>query len=71
VTELAAVRDGLLAAGLPPGAFRIEGVHEPPSTDFWFLRPAGPRWEVGAYERGRWDVRLATGSLPAAVAALL
>ncbi|KXK58435.1 hypothetical protein AWW66_29805 [Micromonospora rosaria] len=59
------VRDALAAHGLPPAAFEIEGVHTPvPAVpDYWFLRrgPAGG-WEVGAYERGEYDVRLRTGS---------
>ncbi|MFD4456948.1 hypothetical protein [Nocardia sp. NPDC058480] len=50
----------LTAAGLPPDSFQIAEVHEtrPTPTDFWFLRP-GPDhgWEVGAYERGQFDVR--------------
>jgi hypothetical protein len=56
---LVAVRAELLAAGLPPGSFRIEGVHEEAllPTDFWFLRSTVDGWEVGAYERGTYDVR--------------
>ncbi len=52
--------DALIAAGLPAGAFQIAGVHEsdPLPTDFWFLRPGNAAdWEVGAYERGSYDVR--------------
>lgn len=66
--DLAALRDELLAAGLPPGSFQLAGVHEtvPRPTDFWFVRPAGPGWEVGAYERGGWDVRAVVDSVPAA-----
>ncbi|MBB5915541.1 hypothetical protein BJY24_004453 [Nocardia transvalensis] len=51
----------LLAAGLPPESFQIPGVHthDPLPTDFWFLRPGQPGtgWEVGAFERGKYDVR--------------
>ena len=70
--DLAALRDELLAAGLPPGSFQLAGVHEsaPRPTDFWFVRPAGPRWEVGAYERGVWDVRAVVGSVGEAGALL-
>lgn len=72
VADLAALRDDLLAAGLPPESFQLAGVHEttPLPTDFWFVRPAGPGWEVGAYERGAWDVRAVVGSVPAAGALL-
>ena len=56
-----ALRDALRAAGRPPGSFQLEGVHQhvPVPTDFWFLRrtPDGHRWEIGAYERGVYDVR--------------
>ncbi|GAB3948897.1 hypothetical protein [Micromonospora vulcania] len=54
------VRDALLAAGLSPDAFEVQGVHEhaPVPPDFWFLRrSSGTGWEVGAYERGTYDVR--------------
>ena len=49
----------LLEAGQPPESFEVPGVHEhvPIPTDFWFLRPAGERWELGYYERGVYDVR--------------
>ncbi|MEU4342369.1 hypothetical protein AB0H00_14050 [Nocardia sp. NPDC023852] len=50
----------LLAAGLPPESFQIPGTHthDPLPTDFWFLRKgARGDWEVGAYERGKYDVR--------------
>ncbi|MFG3710746.1 hypothetical protein [Micromonospora sp. NPDC047730] len=55
------VRSALLATGMSPDAFELEGVHEhvPVPPDFWFLRrSSGGRWEIGAYERGRYDVRL-------------
>lgn len=55
-----ALRDALLAAGLPPESFQLVGVHEhvPTPTDFWFLRPTpNGRWQVGSYERGVFDVR--------------
>ncbi len=54
------VRDALFAAGMSPAAFQITGVHEqrPVPPDFCFLRPApGGGWEIGAYERGGYDVR--------------
>ncbi|MFG2106072.1 hypothetical protein [Micromonospora chersina] len=54
------VRGALLAAGLSPDAFELEGVHEhvPVPPDFWFLRHApGGGWEIGLYERGVHDVR--------------
>jgi hypothetical protein len=54
------LRAALLAAGVPDGAFQLSDGHEstPIPTDFWFLRPAaGGRWEIGSYERGRYDVR--------------
>jgi hypothetical protein len=54
------LRAALLAAGLPPDSFQLAGVHQhvPIPLDFWFLRPAADgRWEVGAYERGVYDVR--------------
>ncbi|MGC4886131.1 hypothetical protein [Micromonospora sp. NBC_01392] len=54
------VRAALLAAGLSPDAFALEGVHEhvPVPPDFWFLRRArAGGWEIGAYERGTYDVR--------------
>jgi hypothetical protein len=54
------LRSALLAAGLPPESFQLTDVHEhtPIPTDFWFLRPAtGGRWEIGAYERGGYEVR--------------
>lgn len=54
------LRTALLAAGLPPESFQLAGVHEhvPIPPDFWFLRPGpGGRWEIGAYERGLYDVR--------------
>ncbi|MER6593083.1 hypothetical protein ABT214_14770 [Micromonospora purpureochromogenes] len=54
------VRNALLATGLSPEAFELEGVHEhvPVPPDFWFLRGAsGGRWEIGLYERGTRDVR--------------
>ncbi|GAA1414562.1 hypothetical protein ACFQZ4_41065 [Catellatospora coxensis] len=49
----------LLETGQPPESFQVPGVHEhvPIPTDFWFLRPAGERWEIGSYERGVYDVR--------------
>ncbi|MEV4416564.1 hypothetical protein [Catellatospora sp. NPDC049609] len=49
----------LLESGQPPESFQVPGVHEhvPIPTDFWFLRPAGDRWELGHYERGVHDVR--------------
>ncbi|MGF0319772.1 hypothetical protein [Nocardia fluminea] len=52
--------EALTAAGLPPESFQIAEVHEtsPPPTDFWFLRRGSDDgWEVGAYERGQFDVR--------------
>jgi hypothetical protein len=55
-----ALRDALLAAGVPPDSFQLPGVHDstPLPTDFWFVRPSpdGP-WELGPYERGTYDVR--------------
>ncbi|WP_405114811.1 hypothetical protein OG559_10815 [Micromonospora sp. NBC_01405] len=67
------VRGALLAAGLSPDAFEIEGVHEhvPVPPDFWFLRrsPDG-RWEIGLYERGVHDVRQAYDSEQAAAGGL-
>jgi hypothetical protein len=49
----------LLEAGQPPESFEVPGVHGhvPIPADFWFLRPAGARWELGHYERGVYDVR--------------
>ncbi|MCM6773698.1 hypothetical protein NDR87_09475 [Nocardia sp. CDC159] len=49
----------LLASGVPPESFQITGIHthEPLPTDFWFLRPSPTGWEVGTYERGRYEVR--------------
>ncbi|MFD8621342.1 MULTISPECIES: hypothetical protein [unclassified Streptomyces] len=49
----------LVAAGIPGGYYRIEGVHEPAPTppDFLFLRRAADGgWETGAHERGQDDV---------------
>ncbi|WP_218026926.1 hypothetical protein [Nocardia vaccinii] len=49
----------LLAAGKPPHWFQIAGVHSPDTMpeDFWFLRPGpGGGWEVGVYERGKYNV---------------
>lgn len=67
------VRGALLAAGLSPEAFEIEGVHEqvPSPPDFWFLRrsPDG-RWEIGLYERGTRDVRQVYDCEEAAAAGL-
>lgn len=70
---LAALRDDLLAAGLPPESFQLAGVHEstPLPTDFWFVRPGQAGWwEVGSYERGVWDVRVVCGSVAEAGAIL-
>lgn len=67
------LRDRLLAEGTPPAAFQLAGIHEqkPIPTDFWFLRPAPDgRWEVGAYERGGYDVRRVLDTEAAACAAL-
>ncbi|MER7416798.1 hypothetical protein ABT346_08435 [Micromonospora peucetia] len=67
------VRDALLATGMSPDAFELEGVHEhvPVPPDFWFLRRSpGGRWEIGAYERGRYDVRLVFDTEEEACAAL-
>ncbi|GGM20058.1 MULTISPECIES: hypothetical protein [Micromonospora] len=67
------VRDALLAAGLSPDAFEIEGVHRPDPLppDYWFLRRAGSEgWAVGVYERGVDDVRLRTPSESTACAFL-
>ncbi|GAA5057803.1 hypothetical protein [Nocardia callitridis] len=50
----------LAAAGQPPGSYRITDVHDQGDlpTDFWFLRTGDSgKWEVGAYERGTFDVR--------------
>ncbi|MFG1796755.1 hypothetical protein [Nocardia sp. NPDC049149] len=49
----------LLGAGLPPESFQIPGIHSHDQlpTDFWFLRPGSGGWEVGAFERGTYDVR--------------
>ncbi|MFI5782121.1 hypothetical protein [Nocardia sp. NPDC051570] len=49
----------LLDAGLAPESFQIAGIHthEPLPTDFWFLRPTPAGWEVGAFERGIYEVR--------------
>jgi hypothetical protein len=61
----------LLAAGLPLESFQIPGTHthDPLPTDFWFLRPGpGGGWEVGAFERGKYDVRERFGSEPEAAA---
>ncbi|MFY1685818.1 hypothetical protein [Micromonospora sp.] len=55
------LRNALFATGISPDAFELEGVHEhvPLPPDFWFLRRcADGRWEIGAYERGVYDVRL-------------
>ncbi|HEY3504029.1 MAG TPA: hypothetical protein VGN37_14755 [Actinocatenispora sp.] len=54
-----ALTEALLAAGLPAGSFVVGGVHEPdpPALDYWFLRGAPGRWEIGPYERGRAEVR--------------
>ncbi|MBV1850437.1 hypothetical protein [Catellatospora tritici] len=62
----------LLESGQPPESFQIPGVHEylPPHTEFWFLRQAGPRWEVGAYARGEYEVRESFDSETAACACL-
>ncbi|MEU7905797.1 hypothetical protein [Actinoplanes sp. NPDC049118] len=54
------LRTALLAAGLPPESFQLAGVHEATDrpTDFWFMRPApAGGWELGSYERGRFEVR--------------
>jgi hypothetical protein len=54
------LRAALLEAGVPPESFQLAGVHEhaPIPTDFWFVRPTpGGRWQIGAYERGVYDVR--------------
>ncbi|SCG61813.1 hypothetical protein [Micromonospora coxensis] len=54
------VRNALMKAGISPDAFELAGVHEhvPLPPDFWFLRrSADGRWEIGAYERGVYDVR--------------
>lgn len=68
----AGLHRALLAAGVPGGHYRIEGVHEPspPPVDFLFLRRAGTDglaaeetttrekgvWETGVYERGTYTV---------------
>ncbi|SBT50307.1 hypothetical protein [Micromonospora auratinigra] len=67
------VRAALLAAGQSPDAFALEGVHEhqPVPPDFWFLRRSpGGGWEIGSYERGRYEVRMAFGTEAEACAAL-
>ncbi|BCJ59243.1 hypothetical protein [Micromonospora endophytica] len=66
------VRDALLAAGLSPDAFELEGVHEhvPVPPDFWFLRRSTEGWEIGAYERGHYDVRQVFATEAAACAGL-
>ncbi|WP_089154706.1 hypothetical protein [Micromonospora sp. NBS 11-29] len=67
------VRAALLAAGLSPDAFALEGVHEqvPVPPDFWFLRRApGGGWEIGLYERGGYDVRQRFGTEEEACAGL-
>ncbi|WP_199442325.1 hypothetical protein [Umezawaea beigongshangensis] len=48
----------LRAAGVADRLYVVEGVHEqvPVPPDFYFLRPGGPGWEVGVYERGRYEV---------------
>jgi hypothetical protein len=69
-----ALRDALLAAGLPAGSFALAGVHEhvPVPPDFWFLRRAanGGGWEIGLYERGVHDVRQSFDTEEAACAGL-
>jgi hypothetical protein len=67
------LRTALLAAGLPPESFQLAGVHEhvPIPLDFWFLRPGSDgRWEIGAYERGVYDVREVLATEDAACARL-
>ncbi|GGM43148.1 hypothetical protein GCM10011608_29810 [Micromonospora sonchi] len=66
------VRDALLAAGLSPDAFELEGVHEhvPVPPDFWFLRRGPDGWEIGPYERGHYEVRQVFATEPAACAGL-
>ncbi|AEN08178.1 MULTISPECIES: hypothetical protein [unclassified Streptomyces] len=52
------LRSALIAAGVPDGYYRVEGVHEPVPTppDFLFVRQAPDgTWETGAYERGVYD----------------
>ncbi len=66
------VCEALLRAGVSSDAFAVEGVHDVSiPMDFWFLRrsPKG-RWEVGAYERGVYDVRYVYDSESEAAARL-
>ena len=53
------LRTALLAAGVPAEAFQLSDGRgsTPIPTDFWFLRPGPGGWEIGSYERGRYDVR--------------
>ncbi|GHJ48496.1 hypothetical protein Cs7R123_58380 [Catellatospora sp. TT07R-123] len=62
----------LLEAGQPPESFQLPGVHEhvPVPDECWFLRQAGPRWEIGAYGRGRYEVRESFDTEAAACACL-
>ncbi|MDI1462259.1 hypothetical protein QEZ54_14915 [Catellatospora sp. KI3] len=62
----------LLEAGQPPESFQVPGVHEhvPVPAGCWFLRQAGPRWEIGVYGQDRYDVREAFDSEAAACACL-
>lgn len=57
--DLRALRDTLLAAGVPTESFQLAGAHEsrPVPTDFWFVRAGPAGWEVGSYERGTYEVR--------------
>ncbi|MGA8116412.1 MAG: hypothetical protein WCA46_22385 [Actinocatenispora sp.] len=66
------LRAALLAAAVPPGAFRLAGVHEPTPlpVDFWFLRPGGGGWQIGPYERGEYVVREVLATEGAACARL-
>lgn len=69
-----ALRAALIAAGVPDGHYRIEGVHEPAPTppDFLFLRRSRDgAWETGLYERGLYEVITQHGTEEAACAALL
>ncbi|MFD4027160.1 hypothetical protein ACFWRV_27155 [Streptomyces sp. NPDC058576] len=54
-----ALHAALVAARIPGGYYRIEGVHEPAPTppDFLFVRRAPDGgWETGAFERGTYEV---------------
>lgn len=53
------LREALRRDGVADGIYQIPGVHEssPVPPDFGFVRPSGDGWwEVGAYERGGYQI---------------